>query len=298
MVTDLLYRLLWGKKIENQVKKMYYTDKVYLFPFHEGSNENPLFIELAGIEACAPSYLIRRQHSSCSVLGYVARGEGILQDRQSRLFVPTGSVFLWEKHQDQEYWVNPKNPWQILWFNITGELFLSLLSQYHIEQKVYPAVGDKIAALFEDALVPCIGQTHLDSLQQSLNLTVVEIVMELAKLQKNAVPSSKYQEIRKYLDDHAAPPLLREFSLAKMEQTLCISARQINRIFQKEAGITPYEYMIRRKASLASQYLLSTALSVKEISNALGFGDPYYFSNFFKKRYGVSPKQYRQQQKE
>jgi AraC family transcriptional regulator, transcriptional activator of pobA len=40
--------------------------------------------------------------------------------------------------------------------------------------------------------------------------------------------------------------------------------------------------------------LSTTSLSIKEIAYEIGYIDPFYFSNQFKKYFGTSPKQYRE----
>ncbi|MDQ0897898.1 AraC family transcriptional regulator [Paenibacillus sp. V4I7] len=53
------------------------------------------------------------------------------------------------------------------------------------------------------------------------------------------------------------------------------------------------EYFLRLKIQKASQMLDLTALAIKEIGNAIGITDAYYFSRLFKKMMGVSPTEYR-----
>ena len=48
-------------------------------------------------------------------------------------------------------------------------------------------------------------------------------------------------------------------------------------------------------ASEAKRLLTYQNLTVKEVAYELGFNDPFYFSNFFKKYANVSPKLYQQQ---
>ena len=54
-------------------------------------------------------------------------------------------------------------------------------------------------------------------------------------------------------------------------------------------------YMLSRRGS-ACRYLASTNLSLKEISAKCGYTNQYYFSNSFKKKLGISPSVYREQQ--
>ena len=72
------------------------------------------------------------------------------------------------------------------------------------------------------------------------------------------------------------------------ESTLCAS-------FRREMGITPAQYIEDLVIFEAGQQLMFTSRSVGEISAALGYCDQFYFSRRFRKRYGISPREYRKQ---
>jgi two-component system, response regulator YesN len=72
-----------------------------------------------------------------------------------------------------------------------------------------------------------------------------------------------------------------------------LSIDHCRRLFIKETGKTPSEYLTEKRINYA-KLLLETRLrnnsiSVKEIANHVGFDDPYYFSRVFKKVTGKSP---------
>ena len=68
---------------------------------------------------------------------------------------------------------------------------------------------------------------------------------------------------------------------------------QFIRYFKKETGQTPGEYISQRKMERAKYLLDSTELQICEISEQLGFYDTMHFSKTFKKRYSLSPTEYR-----
>lgn len=72
----------------------------------------------------------------------------------------------------------------------------------------------------------------------------------------------------------------------------------VRKLFKKETGETPHEYLLRRKMELAAN-LLSGAFtnkysnySVSQVAEACGFADALYFSRVFKKYFGTSPSDY------
>lgn len=54
-------------------------------------------------------------------------------------------------------------------------------------------------------------------------------------------------------------------------------------------GISPGQFIQKKKSDTAAQLLTSTDLPVSEIADSLGFNNPFYFSSFFKKQTGMTP---------
>lgn len=67
----------------------------------------------------------------------------------------------------------------------------------------------------------------------------------------------------------------------------------LSRSFRQDTGQGLKEYMELLLLQKARNLLLHTNMPVSEISENLGFSDPFYFSRFFKKAEGISPREYR-----
>lgn len=77
---------------------------------------------------------------------------------------------------------------------------------------------------------------------------------------------------------------------------LCgISVTYFYRCFRKWAGSSPVEYRNRLRLSNAQSLLRCTDMQIKEISDTVGFEDPFYFCRIFSQSFGMSPQAYRKQ---
>lgn len=72
-----------------------------------------------------------------------------------------------------------------------------------------------------------------------------------------------------------------------------ISVSTLRRIVHEYTGYPLNEYLHQLKIGEAKNILLNTDLSVKEIGEALGYKDTFYFSRVFKRITGISPRSYR-----
>lgn len=81
-------------------------------------------------------------------------------------------------------------------------------------------------------------------------------------------------------------------------EQLCISAKYLTIICKKNSGKTANEWIQEYKLSAITNYLRTTDMSVKEISNLLGFPNTSFFGKYVRDRLGCTPLEYRRQQKE
>lgn len=67
------------------------------------------------------------------------------------------------------------------------------------------------------------------------------------------------------------------------------------KLFEKHTGTTPNAYLIQYRLHQSTWYLKNTDTAITQIANAVGFSGSSYYSEAFKKRYGKSPSEYRNQ---
>ncbi|MBO9393283.1 helix-turn-helix domain-containing protein [Caldilinea sp.] len=101
------------------------------------------------------------------------------------------------------------------------------------------------------------------------------------------------RRIAQYMVDHYANPISRE----EIAQAMQVSEDYISRVFRKETGMTPWQFLNRYRIIQAQKLLLSTDYSVTEIGTMVGFNDPAYFTRVFHRETGKSPQQYRKSAK-
>jgi AraC-like DNA-binding protein len=82
-------------------------------------------------------------------------------------------------------------------------------------------------------------------------------------------------------------------TLEEIAAAVKIEPSSICRLFRRFQGTSPYQYLLRRKMTVAAEFLLETGGYVKEAAQRVGFADPYHFSRCFKAVHGVSPNQLR-----
>ncbi len=86
-------------------------------------------------------------------------------------------------------------------------------------------------------------------------------------------------------------------SVTDYANRLGVSPKSLTKSFQKTGVKTPSDFIKNRIITEAKRQLLYSTEAVKYVAFDLGFNDPAYFSRFFTKATGQSPKQFQKEQK-
>lgn len=85
------------------------------------------------------------------------------------------------------------------------------------------------------------------------------------------------------------------FSMSEVADAMDMSAAYLGRLFKQATGVTFTEYLSNLRLQKACAALLTTDKTVSTIASETGFTNSSYFYIVFKKRFGCTPSQYRQQ---
>lgn len=123
------------------------------------------------------------------------------------------------------------------------------------------------------------------------------LILSLATLNAGEFeqPSPVTEKIRADIEKHLSDSA---FSLDDYLHNLPLSDGYIRRIFKKDTGLTPHDYLQKARMERAAQILSSgqtnrySFYTVAQVADLCGYADAMYFSKSFKKHFGVSPTDY------
>lgn len=262
---------------------------IYFFP--KVADDLPMTISPIGINYCHSNYKNVRLNSKITVLGCVLNGQGRITVDANTYRPKQGDVFILPKGHYHEVTVDPmqEEQWTYIWFNIEGDFVNELLSAYKILESGLVS-NASVERLFKKA----IQLAQLKSVQEMHNeLPIIfhQIVLGLSntKYDRCSPYSARVQKIKHWLDNNIQEP----FDSDKLSKQIGMSFKQISRLFKKELDRTVYDYVLHQKIDLAKTMLHDSEFNISEICYQLGYADPHYFSNLFKKKTGISPSDYR-----
>jgi AraC family transcriptional regulator of arabinose operon len=101
---------------------------------------------------------------------------------------------------------------------------------------------------------------------------------------------------RKAMDYLAANPQ-QPFRLETLARHCGLSVSRLAHLFKTETGTSPQQFFEQQRMWHAGQLLRLTGLGIAEVAAEVGYEDPFYFSNRFRRYAGKSPTQFRQKKK-
>lgn len=85
-----------------------------------------------------------------------------------------------------------------------------------------------------------------------------------------------------------------DITLLDIANKVHVNSSYLSRSFKEHTGATIIATLNNKKIEKAKELLLNSDLKIYEISEAVGISDTTYFSHFFKKNTGLSPKEFKE----
>lgn len=104
-----------------------------------------------------------------------------------------------------------------------------------------------------------------------------------------ALLDDRVQHAMQFFCDRIAEPT----TLGEVAHAVGLSVSRFSHIFREEVGMAPMQYLEKQRIQRAGERLMMTSDAVADIANAVGYRNPFYFTNIFSRHMGCSPRAYR-----
>lgn len=263
------------------------------------------FIDLGlyqfGWEHCEPSHSFGPAMRNHFLFHYVISGTGTLIAENSKkesisYSIKSGQGFMIFPNQICTYIADAQQPWEYVWIEFDGLRAKETveLSGLCVNSPVYKAKYKDVAQTMKDEMLYIIN--HKDDspfhLIGHLYLFIDSFVKSSAITQ-----ISKSNNLRDFYIKEALSFIEQNFQndITVEEIAACcgLNRSYFGKIFHEVLGKSPQEFLISYRMTKATELLKLTSLSIAEVGSAVGYLNQLHFSRAFKKNYGISPRQWR-----
>ncbi len=141
-----------------------------------------------------------------------------------------------------------------------------------------------------------IGKSEVKNMLADLALQ--ELLIRIMQTQARNLIFEEYKKYSSqnrfaYVIEYVENNLEEQITVEKLSKLACMSESNFYKAFKREFGITPVEYILEQRISLAKKLLTNMKLSITDVCYKAGFNSLSYFSVLFKKYADQSPSEFR-----
>lgn len=175
------------------------------------------------------------------------------------------------------------------WIHFSGNNIKEMLKQQNITTNIVHKTNfsDEVKNCFS-----CLFKEFLIKDEKFDFMTNAIFIQILSYLSRNSNTTSKYKYLVNSIN-YIYNNYNKQIDVKKLADMEHLSISRYRSIFKKQVGVPLLDFIIMLRIDTACFYLNQTSMSISEISSAVGYTNPFYFSRIFKQKTGKSPKQYR-----
>lgn len=252
-----------------------------------------LVVYECGYEQCDPLHFWGRGKKTFNTFHFCLSGKGRLEVNGKQYEIGGGEGFYLSPQDNAYYVADEEEPWEYIWVCFGGNFVKSIMERMSICSK---------NPIFRDAEDGAI-RAKFDGVRQHAHSGVVSHLSALGSLYSllaalvESYPSRKKdrRRDRDYFEsvmNIVQSEFTRVIGIDDLAGRVGFSRSNLYRIFKKNTGVGPLEYIERLRVAYACELIKQNKLYLTEIARLSGFGEYKSFCKIFKRIIGVPPKDF------
>jgi AraC-like DNA-binding protein len=201
---------------------------------------------------------------------YVVRGNGFMKTHEQTYSLAQGSLGFLDCYKPHQYCT--ESEWEILWMHFDGPLARRYFEEI-INIHPIPVFHGNAAINAKNELeiiYNCFDKGKASINEPDLSYHIVKLLTPLLKykeISETPVRESPIKDTLHYISQN----IDSELTVTNLAERIYLSKYHFIRIFKKETGYTPHEYILMCRVNAAAYALKSTSSSAKDIAMQYGF---------------------------
>ena len=253
----------------------------------------PFFCSEVGDFYARSQFSTARSDKNSFIVFYTLGGAGVVRQGGQEVTLHKGQALLMDCRSPQSYGTAPgRNHWYHLWAHVDGGGVSMAAAQLGLPRLAAVDVPLSRVQPHFDVLFDLLGKESIANRARTgaaVHALLAELVVSSLEPQG---PSSAdpVHMVCDYVSHHYAEDL----SLESLSQLAAVSPSYLIRLFKRQMGTTPHDYLLRYRISRAKELLAETTMTSAAIARQVGFNSESNFSYRFSRMVGQSPRAYRQ----
>ena len=244
---------------------------------------------------CDPSYDwhgLKRGHAEFALLQHTLAGSGMLRCDGVERVVTAGQTMLLTFPQDNRYWLPPGQHWEFFWLALHGAEVMRAFTAANERLGPLVTLGPRspvIASAVRICKAALDGRVRspwqASSLAYELCMKLFDIAQPGETHHRSQPRTAAIERAVTMIDANPG----KRVTVQALADASGYSRFHFARLFKASEGMSPEQFVIQRRLSLAAKMLRDSDQPLKVISPRCGFADVAYFCRAFRRSFGVSP---------
>ena len=241
-----------------------------------------------------PGLHIRREKFNNNIIMVVCSGTLHVHQNGKHFELGPGRGILLNLEPRHEYYSDPDDPCIILFSHLNGKGCSALMEEIKaLSSLPVEFNGEQIMGILTgcfDAVMKREENAEI-AISKALYSAMMEIVsQQLQGTSAGVLPEQIFvNRIGDYVNDHVC----EHITLEELSKSVNMSKYHFCRRFKEETGLTPMQYVMRRKVDASKYFLQYTGDAVQLIAERFGFTDQSHYARLFRRFTGMTPRAYR-----
>lgn len=258
----------------------------------EGEREISVKVYYCGREDCEKGHFFGPAVRSHQLIHFVLKGKGIYRTEYGEYEIKEGEAFLIRPGEVTYYRADLEEPWSYAWIAFDGDEAETLLERYYPDRRLPVCAMGETAAVsgWFEGLLGSFGSAE-ENRERVLGYFYL-IMACLLRTGKGGVPVDEegyFKRAVAFIRHNYSYPI----QVSEIADYVGIDRTYLYRIFMRQAGVSPKQYLNRYRLEEAKEMLVQTEYRITEIAYSCGYHDSSSFCRHFQKETKTAPARYR-----
>ena len=232
---------------------------------------------------------------------FTLRGAGEVSCAREQFQTGVGELLLLAPGVPRSYRIPvPKEGWEFYWLHFRATPRLTHTLDWFDRRRVWRrhmvtdvSLRVRLATSLEEMHQLNLTHPDLPGREAILEAMLEAVILRIASSETKPQPSPLVDTRIENALEHFHRDIAAPSGVDRLAEVAGLSRSQFCSLFRQGTGRTAQQYVEDRRLEMAAYYLRTTAQSVSEVAEMVGFQNPFYFTNRFRRRFGKSPSDYR-----
>jgi AraC family transcriptional regulator len=254
--------------------------KIYFYPIS------------AGHFFCVKDYHLVRKNYNSLLITHILDGTFTYIKDGKHTTAHKGDTVILDCYKPHEYYTN--DSFESIWVHIAGANSYELFEE--IERSDGNLIKCKDIQHVEKLLFRIFNGIKSDNPPTELNLSldIYKLFAELLNPQSaKSKGENSYEDCVQIVKEYISENLNENLTVGKLAEIVNMSSSHFSRIFKRQTGFSPYDYILISRLNRAKYLLQVSDMTVASIAYETGFNSESNFIFFFTENAGISPGKFR-----